>query len=105
MCCSVKESEWDDEQLDLVMAEDMIRRMTGKNGEWLPDATSDAADPMAYSGFRYAADGPFTNWAEKERLDAEEALRKSLGENGNMNGIYFTVDKFEYQKSSENSGQ
>ena len=99
------ESEWDDESRDLVIAEQMIRNLTGPNGEWLPDATSDKADPMAYSGYRYAADGPFTNWAEKERLDALDAHRKAMGENANLNGVYFTAEKFTYEKSSENSGQ
>jgi len=74
----------------------MIRNLTGPNGEWLPDATSEAADPMAYSGYRYAADGPFTNWAERERLDALDAHRKAMGENANLNGVYFTTKKFEY---------
>jgi hypothetical protein len=96
MVSSVVEAEWDDEQVDLVIAEQMVRNLTGPNGEWMPEATSDAADPMAYSGMRYVASEPFTNWAEKARLDAQEAYRKSLGENGNMNGVYFTVDKFEY---------
>ena len=96
MVSSVTEPEWDAESLDLVLAEDIIRRMTGPNGEWLPEATSEAADPMAYSGFRYAANGPFTNWAEKARLDELDAHRKALGDGANLNGVYFTAEKFEY---------
>jgi hypothetical protein len=96
MVSSVSESEWDDEQVDLVIAEQVVRNLTGPNGEWMPEATSDAADPMAYSGMRYVANGPFTNWAEKERLDALDAHRKQMGENANLNGVYFTADKFEY---------
>jgi hypothetical protein len=97
MISSVSEPEWDDEQVDLVIAEQLIRNLTGPNGEWMPDATNDElSDPNSYSGQRPVAKGPFTNWYEKERLDAQEAYRKSLGENANMNGVYFTVEKFEY---------
>jgi hypothetical protein len=96
MIASVVEPEWDEDQLDLVIAEQMVRNMTGPNGEWMPDATSDDADPMKYSGYRYKADGPFTNWAEKERLDALDAYRKQMGENANLNGVYFTADRFDY---------
>jgi hypothetical protein len=96
MVSSVVEPEWDEEQLNLVLAEQFVRNMTGPNGEWMPEATSPDADPNAYSGYRYAPEGPFINQAEKVRLDAEEALRKSLGKDANMNGIYFTVKKVEY---------
>ncbi|WP_347975657.1 hypothetical protein [Microbacterium sp. ProA8] len=96
MISSAVEPEWDEDQLDLVIAEQMVRNLTGPNGEWMPEATSDAADPMKYSGMRYVANGPFTNWAEKERLDALDAHRKAMGEGANLNGVYFTADKFEY---------
>lgn len=105
MVASRPEAEWDDEQLDLVMAEQIVRANTGPNGEWMPEATSDDARPNAYSGYRYVAGEPKVNWAEKTRLDALEAHRKSLGEDANMNGVYVTVEKFEYQNSSEYSGQ
>jgi len=36
-----------------------------------------------------------TNWAEKERLDAEAAERKARGDDGNMHGVFFTVEKIE----------
>lgn len=91
------ESAWDDEQIALLLAEDQIRKLTGPNGEWMPDATSEGADPNEYaSGFRYAPTGPHTNWAEKMRLDSLDALRKSLGEDANMNGVYFGVERVEY---------
>lgn len=95
----MQESDWDDEQRDLVIAEQIIRNNTGPNGEWMPDAVSkplEGADPNAYSGYRYVTNGPFTNWAEKARRDAEDEYRKALGENGNMNGVFFGVEKFEY---------
>lgn len=91
------ESEWDQEQIDLLLADDRIRRLTGPDGEWLPDATNPAADPTEYSsGYRYIHKGPFTNWAKKERLDAEAARRKELGPDGNTNGEYFTVERLDY---------
>ena len=93
---SVTESQWDEEQVALLLAEEQITRLTGPNGEWMPEATSDAADPMSYSGWRYVPTGPFTNQAEKARLDALEAHRKELGEDGNLNGVYFGVERMEY---------
>lgn len=96
MVASRPEAEWDDEQLDLVMAEQIVRANTGPNGEWMPEATHPDADPMAYSGYRYVEEGPFVNQAEKARLDALEALRKSMGEDANLNGVFFTVKKIEY---------
>ena len=74
-----------------MLAEQTIRNLTGKHGEWLPDATNDdLADPMKYSGLRYAPDpdGPFTNWAEKAYQDAMDDLKKG---DGNVNGMYVTV--------------
>lgn len=82
------ESEWDEDQVDLLLAEEIVRRNTGDLGEWLPDATSDDADPMTYSGLRYTIDGPHTNWAQKEHMDAMQALKKS---DANVNGQFYTV--------------
>ena len=36
------------------------------------------------------------NWAEKARLDALEEHRRALGDGANLNGVYFTAEKFEY---------
>lgn len=70
-----------------------VERLTGPNGEWLPDATSDRADPNNYDDpLRYIAQGPHTNWAEKARRDAEDAYRKMAGEKANLNGMFWTVD-------------
>lgn len=74
-----------------------MRRMTGPNGEWMPDATSPGADPSDYdSGFGFAVSGPHTNWAEKTRLDAIDAWKKEAGEHANVNGLYWTVSRVEY---------
>lgn len=93
---SIPETEWDDESRDLILASDLLDRRTGANGEYLPEALSDSNNPMAYSGHRYDAKGPFTNWFEKERLDAIDAHKKALGKDGNLNGVFFTVDRIEY---------
>lgn len=89
MVASWAESEWDDDQLELIEAERIIRSNTGPNGEWLPDATSDDADPMSYK-IRYVTD-EHINWAEKQRLDDIEAYRKEQGEGANLNGKFWTV--------------
>ena len=82
--------------MDLLVAEDMLQRLTGPNGEYLPDATSDKADPNDYtSGSRYIAHGPYTNWSEKARLDAIDAHRKKV-KDANTNGQYWTVDCIDY---------
>lgn len=96
MVSSRTESQWDEDQVELLLADDYIRRMTGPNGEWMPDATSEEADPMNYSGWRYLPTGPFTNQAEKVRLDALEAHHKALGDDGNLNGVYFGVERMDY---------
>lgn len=96
MVASWSDPEWDDEQVDLVIAEQIVRANTGPNGEWMPDATSDKADPMSYSGMRYVRKGPFTNWAEKEKQDALDELRKKAGKDANLNGMFFTVERVDY---------
>lgn len=66
---------------------------TGPNGERLSEATSPQADLNYYGEdrVRFTVDGPFTNQAEKQRLDAIDAWKKSVGESPNMNGLYWTV--------------
>lgn len=71
----------------------------------MPDATSDDADPNNYV-MRYVPSGEKTNWAEKARLDALEAIRKAKGDDANMNGVFVTVEEYRYPvKNEENSGQ
>lgn len=102
---STPEAEWDDEQRALIEAEQIVRTNTGSNGEWLPEATSDDADPNNYV-MRYVPSPEKTNWAEKARLDALDQIRKDKGENANMNGVYVTVEEYRYPvNDSENSGQ
>lgn len=88
----------------MIEAEQIVRTNTGSNGEWLPEATSDDADPNNYV-MRYVPSVEKTNWAEKARLDALDQIRKDKGENANMNGVYVTVEEYRYPILSENSGQ
>jgi hypothetical protein len=98
MVSSYTEPEWSDEDRDMMLAHTRLELRTGPSGEYLPEATSDAASPenATSPGYGYVAKGPFTNWAQKAKQDAWDARKKSLGENANMNGVYFTVDRFDY---------
>lgn len=87
------EPEWDHEQRALMIAYLRVERNTGRYGEWLPDATSDRADPNNYGDpLRFYAHGPFTNQAEKAARDAEDAWTKLAGKSPNKNGMFWTVD-------------
>lgn len=69
----------------------------GPNGERMSEATSPKADLNYYGEdrIRFNVTGPFTNQAEKLRLDAIAAWQKSAGENVNTNGMFWSVDKAE----------
>lgn len=97
MVSSWTESEWDDEQYELVAAGQIVRNLTGASGEWLPDAMSDDADPTRNeTGLVYVGKGPFTNWHKKAELDALDAYKKEAGEKANLNGVYFTAEELRY---------
>ncbi len=36
------------------------------------------------------------NWAQKTKLDALEAHKKQVGEDANLNGVYFTAERVDY---------
>lgn len=94
---STREPEWSEEDRDLVVALEIVKNMTGPNGEWMPDATSDGADPNNYDvPFRFVASGPHTNWAEKTKADAVDQYRKDAGDKANLNGLYWTVERRDY---------
>lgn len=66
----------------------------GTHGYSMAEATSDRANPNNYAGgYRYVADAPITDWAERARLDRMDAWREQLGDNANMNGLIFPVRK------------
>lgn len=95
---TTREPEWDMEQVDLLLAAEAYKSDLGAHGHLLSKATNADADPNNYgSPLRYVAHGPFTDWAEKARLDKIDAYRKSFPEGAdvNMNGMFFTVEEIE----------
>ena len=86
---------WPLEQRALMLALGRVERNTGQYGEWLPDATSDRADPTYYGEdrLRWTVRGPFTNEVERLAKEAEDAYRKDAGKDANMHGMFWTVDE------------
>lgn len=86
---------WPHEERDLMIALGRVERNTGRYGEWLPDATSERADPTYYEddAVRFIPRGPFTNQAEKAAQDAEKQYRKASGDEANLNGMFWAVDQ------------
>lgn len=87
---------WPHRERELMLALERVHANTGPNGEWMPDATSERADPNYYGedAIRPRV-SMHTNWWEKQRLDEQEAWKKSAGENANLNGMYWTVESAE----------
>lgn len=89
-----RESEFDEEQYALMLAYHRFESDLGPHGHLMSEATDERANPNEYDGgYRYVADGPVTDWAEKARLDRIDAYRKELGDNANLNGVLFPVRK------------
>ena len=60
----------------------------------MSEATDVRANPNNYGGgYRFVADAPITDWAEKAHRDRAAAWQKELGDNANMNGLIFPVRK------------
>jgi len=100
------ESPFNVEQLDLLLAMRNYQQMLDSNGIPFEEATSNAANPTNYDSpeiVRFIARGPFTNWADKSRLDAEDAFRKEQGDNANLNGLFWTVEKKTYENPAASS--
>lgn len=93
---STVETEWDTEQLELMLAYDAYKRDVGQHGHLLSRSTSPDADPNNYaSPLRYVARGPFTDYAKKAEDDAIDAYRAQFSDDQkpNMNGMYWTVEE------------
>ncbi|HEU5223432.1 MAG TPA: hypothetical protein VFU07_07100 [Candidatus Lumbricidophila sp.] len=88
-------SAWPVQDVDLALAAVALEADTGNYGELLSEATDPRADPNDYTpgGWRYVAHGPFTNWAEKAAKTAEAQWRKQAGDNPDMAGMFWTVEK------------
>lgn len=97
-----REPEFDDAQVDLMIAYQRYVADVGRHGHLMSEATDPKADPNEYDGgYRYVADDPVVDWAEKARLDAEEAWRRAAGDDVNMNGLIFPVRKVTDQSSEQ----
>lgn len=93
-----REPEFDDEQRAWLLAFQRHDADVGSHGELLSEATSERAEPNYYGegSIRYVANGPFTNQAEKAFRDAQDAYKRDAGENANLNGMFWTVEKKTY---------
>lgn len=90
----VREPEWDEYESQLMLAYLTWTQQLDPNGIPIDEATSADADPNNYGGgYRYIAIGPNTNWAEKARLDAIDAWKRAAGDNPNLNGLYWRVER------------
>jgi hypothetical protein len=89
---------WPQFDQNMAIALGRVTKLTGEHGEWLPDATSERADPEYYEddAIRYRAVGPFTNQASRAAQDARKAYEKQAGEGANLNGMYWAIEKVEY---------
>lgn len=95
---TTRESEWNLEQVELMLAAEAYKADLGSHGHLMTRSTNPKADPNDYSSpLRYVAHGPFTDWAEKARLDKVDAYKRSFPEGAeiNMNGMYFTVEEID----------
>ena len=91
-----RDPEFDCEQVDLLLALEALSQDIGQHGQLLSESTSGKADPNNYDGgYRFAARGPFTDWAEKAKQDAIAAYREAAGESANLNGMFWNVEKVE----------
>lgn len=89
-----RESEFDDEQVALMLAYARHTADLGPHGHPMSEATDSRANPNEYDGgYRYVAENPVTDWAEKTRLDRIDEWKKEAGENANLNGLIFPVKK------------
>jgi hypothetical protein len=96
---TTRDSEFDAEQIALLIAIHEFESGIGAHGHPYDEAMSDEADPTNYEGhWRYAGIGPFTDWAEKAKADAIDAYKAAFPKESppNMNGLVFRVVKKPY---------
>jgi hypothetical protein len=102
------ESEFDAGQLALVTAVQGHLDMLGGHGQPLDESMSPAADPNSGEGTHYYVAGteivnpqgerkrvPLVDFAEKARLDAQDAYREAAGEGANLNGLIWPVSRID----------
>jgi len=88
---------WDEEEVELMLAYQSFMNEIGPNGERMSEATSPRADLNYYGEdrIRFDVTGPHVNQAEKRRLDEIDAWKLTAGENPNMNGLFWSVEKLD----------
>lgn len=94
MSVSRAEPEFTPEQVDLLLASDLLEADTGPHGFLLSESTSPDADPANDNAkFRFVGKrAPMVDYAEKARLDAADAF-KAKYKDANLNGLIFRVEK------------
>jgi len=77
------------------------QRKLGAHGHPMDEATSPLADPANPDAkWRYYADPlPIVDYAQKAKLDAEDAWRDGLQDGESMNGLIFTVERIPVDRS------
>lgn len=91
---TTREPEWNEEQIDLLLAAAAFKADVGPHGQLMSEATSDDANPNNYdSPLRFVGKGPFVDWAEKAKADREAEYKAAAGKDANLNGMYFVVEK------------
>jgi len=93
---TTRESEFDDEQRELLLASAAFEASIGTNGHLNAEAMSPEASPTNYdSSLRFSANGPFWDYAEKARLDDIDRYRAEFPKDSppNLNGAFWTVEK------------
>ena len=86
---------WPAEQVDWLLASVAVESEVGPHGEILADAINEKANPNNYEGgYRYVAEGPLINWAEKAIGDAQDAFYKDSKDS--RVGHVWTVKRVDY---------
>ena len=91
-----KEPEFNDDDLNLMLASVAFEASIGRNGHLLSHTMSPEADPSNYdSTLRYFAHGPFWDWDEKARLDDIDRYRAQFPKDSppNLNGAYWVTEE------------
>jgi hypothetical protein len=93
---TTRESEFDEEQRDLLLAGAEFEASIGSNGFLRADTENPEADLSEYgSSLRFTAAGPFWDYAEQARLNAIDAYQAQFPKDKppNLNGAYWVVEK------------
>lgn len=88
------EPEFTSEQVDLLLASELLEADIGPHGFLLSEATSPDADPANPNATRryVGRSKPTVDRVEKARLDAADAF-KAKYKDANLNGLIFRVDQ------------